>query len=289
MKTFVQLIKSHQKMLETEDAYTIASSIAQKSGLIKLLAADNTVEGTGRSQNIQELLDGIKDFVEDDELLNETAYEDKSLDSYLQNIALLTDTDKNKENSDTISLMSVHSAKGLEYQSVFVVGMEEQLFPSFMAMQIHDGLDEERRLFYVAITRAEKYLTLSYAKSRYRFGNLRFNEPSRFLSEISPENLDMPVVSAGSGRATVRGAGIGKTAPPRLKNFRKVKPSEADPDFKPSDASLIKVGDHVKHVRFGRGTVKHIEGGAASKVATIRFDEAGEKRIMLKFAKLQIL
>src|SRR5690606_2016093 len=196
MVDFVQLIKAFKAKAETSDAYEAASYIAKHSGIIEHLKADKSVEGLSRIENIDSLLDGIKEFVEDDVLeINEEITRDKSLSAYLQTISLMTDADQGEEGADSVSLMSIHAAKGLEFRSVFVTGLEENLFPSYQSMSDPNQIDEERRLFYVAITRAEELLTLSFANSRYQHGDMRFNDPSRFLEEISEANLDNVVIS----------------------------------------------------------------------------------------------
>jgi DNA helicase II / ATP-dependent DNA helicase PcrA len=177
---FCTMIKSFKIEAERKDAFDSASSIAKQSGLLKELYEDKTIEGLNRYENVQELLNAIKEYV--DNLENE----DKSLGAFLQEIALLTDEDQNKDNQDTVTLMTIHSSKGLEFKYVFVVGMEEDLFPSQMMMQSREDLEEERRLFYVAATRAMEKLYLSYATTRYRYGRLLNCEPSRFLEEIDP-------------------------------------------------------------------------------------------------------
>lgn len=287
---FVKMIKGFQKMAATEDAYNTAIHIARQSKLLDLLKADNSIEGLGRTENVNALLDGIKEYVESEQQPSEEP-SDRSLASYLQSISLLTDQDQNNQDNDYVTLMSVHSAKGLEFKSVFVVGLEESLFPSFMATETPEGLDEERRLFYVAITRAEQLLCLSYAKGRYRYGSMRFNEPSRFLSEIDAKHLEG--VSAAQP-ATVpveeppRGRVQGNFKPPR----RNAPETAVDPStFKPSPGSSIQTGMRVLHLRFGEGKVLNIDGGAGNRVATIQFKDIDDpqKRIMLKFAKLQIL
>src|SRR5690606_18364046 len=215
---------------------------------------------------------------------------DKSLSGYLQNIALLTDMDEETDNPDYVTLMSVHAAKGLEFQAVFVVGLEENLFPSFMALSTPEQVDEERRLFYVAITRAKQYLTLSYSNSRYQFGQMRYNEPSRFLSEIDPRHLEHPGQAPRKAEvqqpAMVLGAKPRKVLPQQPQQFR-VNPAE----FKPSPADTIRDGMEVLHMKFGKGKVLGIDGHKDNKVATIEFSgiENPRRRIMLKFAKLQIL
>ena len=188
---FAAMAKSFQRKAQNGNAFEVAEFIVKRSGILDELKNDQTVEGMNRLENVNSLIDGVKAFVEEDTVIDTDIVEDKSLASYLQNIALLTDLDtKEDDNNDFVTLMSVHAAKGLEFKSVFVVGMEEKLFPSFMAMDSQDGLDEERRLFYVAITRAEQFLTLSYANSRYRYGQMRYNEPSRFLEEIPAQRVE---------------------------------------------------------------------------------------------------
>ena len=299
---FVSMIKSFRNKAEQENAYEAASHIAKQSGVLDELKKDNSVEGINRMENVNALLDGVKSFVEDDTVIDTETISDKSLASYLQNIALLTDLDtKEDENAEYVTLMSVHAAKGLEFKSVFVVGMEEKLFPSFMSLESQEGIDEERRLFYVAITRAEQFLTLSYANSRYRYGQMRYNEPSRFLQEVPLERLEeisgarstfgsrpgfsnTPQAAGNSGGAKVSG------------NFRK--PSRPvnvgiDPkDFKPNASSEIQTGMKVLHLKFGEGKVLSIDGGNANRIATIFFKNASDpqqRKIMLKFAKLQII
>jgi len=266
--------------------------MARKSGLYDLMKADNSIEGMSRLENLNALLDGIKTFVEENTSADES---DKSLAAYIQNIALLTDFDENTDQDNYVTLMSVHAAKGLEYKSIFVVGLEEKLFPSFMSMDTMEGMDEERRLFYVAITRAEQFLTLSYAESRFQYGNMRFNAASRFLTEIPEPSLNIPVQSKAE-ETTYRT--VGPSTASIKGNFKKRTPAnniplKVDPKtFKPSPSSDIQAGMKVLHLKFGEGKVLSIDGGAANRVATIFFKEMADdpqKRIMLKFAKLQIL
>ena len=180
IEEFVDLIKNFKIAIKNKDGYESASIIAKNSGLLKELYDDKTVEGLNRFENVQELLNAIKEFVDDQDR------EDKSLASFLQDVALLTDEDRNKNNEDAVTLMTIHMAKGLEFPYVYIVGIEEELFPSQMMLSSRADLEEERRLFYVAITRAEKKLHLSYALNRYRYGRLKNCEPSRFLQEIDP-------------------------------------------------------------------------------------------------------
>ncbi len=289
---FVTMIKVFTNRATTANAYEVASYIARQSGLIDLLKADTTIEGMNRLENVNSLLDGIKDFVENDEVIDGQVSTDRSLAAYLQNIALLTDLDdESKTSGDYVTLMSVHSAKGLEYKSVFVVGLEEKLFPSFMSMETPDGIDEERRLFYVAITRAELLLTLTFANSRYHFGKMRYNDPSRFLEEISVTHMDssFSLNRRGAETASVGAKVIGNFKKPRTAANTTLK---ADPaTFKPNPSHEIQVGMKVLHLKFGKGKVLNIEGNNNNRVATIFFNEVDnpQRRIMLKFAKLQIL
>ncbi len=289
LKSFKTLINAFAQRAKTEDAYELAAYVARQSGLITLLKSDTSIEGLGRLENVTSLLDGIKEFVENDELQEEEVQADKSLATYLQNISLHTNQDEEQE-GNYVTLMSSHSAKGLEFKSVFVVGLEENLFPSFMSMKNRAGIEEERRLFYVSITRAEEYLTLSFANQRYRHGKHSQNGPSRFLEEIPIEHLEgnfnVPQPSFGIAprqRASVSG------------NFKKVrtevKLSIDIADFKPSPSSEIKKGMKVLHLKFGEGYVEQVDGHKDKKVATINFRQIDnpKRRIMLKFAKLQIL
>ncbi|MCG8328369.1 MAG: UvrD-helicase domain-containing protein [Chitinophagales bacterium] len=295
---FVTMIKSFNKRVQSDNAYELANSIARKVGIIDELKKDNTVEGMGRLENVNALLDGIKSFVEEDTVIDVETVPDKTLASYLQNIALLTDQDQNDKEGDYVTLMSVHAAKGLEFKSVFVVGLEEKLFPSFMSLDTREGIDEERRLFYVAITRAEQYLTISYANSRYKFGQMRYNEPSRFLEEIPSHHMESTAHIRSKSNI---GSNSGFTSAPggaKIQgNFkRRVAASQSpriDPkDFKPDPSDKIQAGMKVLHLKFGEGKVLSIDGSAKNRVATIFFKDAGDpqqRRIMLKFAKLQIL
>jgi DNA helicase-2/ATP-dependent DNA helicase PcrA len=300
---FATIIREAQSRQQQANAYEIADFMARRSGLLQLINADTSIEGMGRQENFNALLDAIKSFVEEDSVMDAGSVPDKSLASYLQNIALLTDFDESEdETKDRVSLMSVHSAKGLEFKSIFLVGLEEKLFPSFMSMDSPDGLDEERRLFYVAITRAEQLLTLSYANARYRFGKMTYNPPSRFLEEIPAHLIDSPVGARSTGMT--RPVDTGAAAPRPVSESgsrvsgafptrRAAAPAfQMDPkDFKPSPSDQIAAGQRVLHLKFGEGKVTSIDGGADNRVATIVFklSDPPEKKIMLKFAKLQIL
>ncbi len=282
---FMRLIANFRIKAEKADAYQTALYISKKSGITDLLKGDGSMEGMARLENINALLDGMQEFVEDDELEPGEEIADKTLAKYLQNIALITDMDEDKGNTDVVTLMSVHAAKGLEFKSIFVVGLEENLFPSFMSLSDPNQIDEERRLFYVAITRAAEHLTLTYANSRYQYGQMRFNDPSRFLEEIPPENIDsiVPIkAKAEFGSPKVLSG---------LKPIRAAKPMPKVnvANFIPNDPSEIKEGMNVLHMKFGSGKVLSID---ERNVATIHFSELpdnAEKRIMLQYAKLQIL
>ncbi len=284
---FVALINNFRQTALEENAYKAALHIARRSGIMQQLKNDTSIEGLSRMENINSLLDGISEFIAQDE---DNEEKDLSLAAYIQNIALLTDLDQNlPEDDDFVTLMSVHAAKGLEFPSVFVVGLEEQLFPSFMAMDSPEGIEEERRLFYVAITRSESYLTISYALSRYRYGQMRYNDPSRFLLEIDPQHIEgaaQPMANLNAqntSRAGVRGNF--KRAAGKLKT-----PIKVPQDFRPSPSAAIQAGMEVLHLQFGKGKVLAIDGARDKRVATIFFHQLKEqKRIMLKFAKLQIL
>ena len=296
---YIELIEKAQARVDTANAYELAESVARKSGLTTMLSNDKSIEGMGRLENFTALLDGIKSFVEEDTLIDTDTLPDKTLATYLQNIALLTDFDSNEEknNTDVITLMSVHAAKGLEFKSVFVVGLEEKLFPSWMSMDSLDGMDEERRLFYVAITRAEHHLTLSYANTRYRYGKMVMNEPSRFLAEVPATSLENTSYSRRSEKSEYdplarQRAKVTGITPVRRRGTAKFTKPKMDPSqFKPSNPADIAEGQNVMHLKFGEGRVIKVDGGAANRIATIHFSDLAqpEKRIMLRFAKLQVL
>ncbi|MFM8448977.1 MAG: ATP-dependent helicase [Haliscomenobacter sp.] len=292
---FVHLIEALIQRAATLNAYEVALFAAEKSGLIETLRQDTTPEGISKLENLNNLLDGIKAFTEEDSAEEMEQVENKSLASYLQNIALHTDLDEEEQNNgDTVTLMSVHSAKGLEFKSIFVTGLEENLFPSIMSMDTLEGLDEERRLFYVAITRAEHYLTLTYAVGRYKFGQMRFNEPSRFLQEIPVQCVEstgglrssaQEPAKQGTPTAKVSGAFQQRT------NASNSAPRVNPTDFHPSPSHQIQAGMRVLHLKFGEGKVVSIEGSRDDRMATIHFQDIDNptRRIMLKYAKLQIL
>lgn len=285
LASFVQMIEKFKAKAASADAYEVAMMVAQESGIFEQLRQDHSIEGIGRMENASALLDGIKEFVEND-IADEGATNDRSLAAYLSDIALLTDLDTaDEEESDYISLMTTHTAKGLEWKAVFVVGLEENLFPSYMSMSSPDQLDEERRLFYVSITRAKMFLALSYATSRYQFGQFRYNDPSRFLEEIDEIHFESTVERR---KQVFKEPRLLADRPGRKKDFEpRVNPA----DFKPSPSEQLAEGMQVLHLQFGSGRILNIDGARDNKVATIHFDQGddSERRIMLRFAKLQIL
>lgn len=298
VSNFGLMIQSFQAMSRSNSAFDTAMHIAQHSGVLKDLYADKSVEGLARYENIQELLNGIKEFAEREDI------EEKGLDVFMQDIALLTNDDNDKDpNADTVSLMTIHASKGLEFPAVFVVGLEENLFPSQLSLNSRSELEEERRLFYVAVTRAEKLLHLSYATSRYRWGTLNNCEPSRFLDELDPSCLDLDFSSRdrstdSQGFVSERlqwqkkeeGDVFSKPKPKRMKATSVLpKAHVPSPDFAPSDTSGLQVGMEVEHERFGFGKVLNLEGKKPDVKATIFFKELGQKQLLLKFAKLKIV
>lgn len=307
LATFRHMVEDWQRRAGADSAFKLAADILRKSGLLDQLKGDTSPEGIGRLENVNAVLDAIAEFADSKPDI-ETAPDfaemggqdtDRSLAAYLQTITLLTDADEKNDTGDHITLMSIHAAKGLEYRSIFVTGMEENLFPSFMALEDANGLDEERRLFYVAITRAKEFLTISFALNRYRFGQIRVSEPSRFLEEIGTDHFEF-LGGIGNARAQAPGydstparASIsGNFANPRLRAAAKsATPMQAPADFKVSPPEDIVPGVTVLHLKFGEGKVSHVEGPKDNKVATIQFknDEMSERRIVLKFAKLQVV
>ena len=296
---FSDLIKSYMLLLDKKDAFEVASHIAKTSGLLKELHEDKTVEGLARYENVQELLNAIKEFVDNPE------NDDKSLSSFLQSVSLLTtaDTKEDDDDNDKVTLMTIHAAKGLEFRNVHIVGLEEDLFPSQMMLESRNDLEEERRLFYVAITRAEKRLTMSYAETRYHYGRLKVCEPSRFLLEMDQRYLKMSRLRMDSGRDsttqerperdTPSGGSMAFVRTLAQKTAR-TQPQPAvshtpSADFKPSDTAGLVAGMKVEHAKFGFGNVKSVEINGAERKAVILFESAGERTLLLSFAKLKIV
>ena len=326
VENFVTMIRSFQSMLKKSNAYELAFHVGKQTNIVKELFNDKSTEGVSRYENTQELLNSIKEWIETP--MNEESGEvgDKTLGSYLQEITLLTDADEKDADADMVRVMTVHSAKGLEFQCVFVAGLEEMLFPNGLSVNTREELEEERRLFYVAITRAKNRLWLSYANNRYRFGQLVQNDPSRFIDELPEEFLDRSFAGGGSknqsgwsnrsafdriktwfspedgesGRAQEQTGNYynenQKTKsdkPSYLQSSAGNRPSTKQhipsADFAPSDTSKLQVGQKVEHQKFGYGEVTKIEGSAHNPIASIKFELNGDKKIMLNYARLRIL
>jgi DNA helicase-2/ATP-dependent DNA helicase PcrA len=312
IEEFVTMLKSFSSMLQTKNAYEVAFHAGKQTNIVKELFNDKSTEGVQRYENIQELLNSIKEWTESPD--NEDGeVGDKGLGAYLQQITLLTDSDNKDPNADTVKLMTIHAAKGLEFGCVFAAGLEEMLFPNAMSINTREELEEERRLFYVVITRAKTRLWITYANTRYKFGSLVQNEPSRFIDELPEKYLDRSFAGGGSKNQ----GGFGTSAFERMnKGFgasssagwgskqqaENKKPSYLSPvarpqtkehvpsaDFVASDTSALKVGQKIEHQKFGFGEVMKMEGAAHNPVATVKFELNGEKKIMLNYAKLRIV
>ena len=315
INNFVLMIRMFQSELVKKNAYDLAIIVGKSSGVVKELFNDKTTEGLARYENTQELLNSIKEFTETPMNEEDGEVGDKSLGSYLQQITLLTDTDNDKEDADSVKLMTIHAAKGLEFSCVFVGGLEETLFPNAMSINTREELEEERRLFYVAITRAKKKLWLTYSNARYRFGQLQQNEPSRFIDEMPEDFIDKSFAGGGIrnqgghtnnwGGSSFDKKGAGGTSYQSqdnpFKKEEKSRPSYVIPtrpqnkehtptaDFAASDTSNLQAGQKVEHQKFGFGDVTKMEGAAHNPIATVVFELNGEKKIMLNYAKLRIL
>jgi DNA helicase-2/ATP-dependent DNA helicase PcrA len=311
LQDFVTMIKSFQVVNEKQDAFYLAEHVTKKTGLVQELKKDATPEGIARIENIEELLNGIKDFIEGQKEIDGAR---GALAEFMEDVALATDLDKDTGDDDRVALMTIHLAKGLEFPYVFVVGLEEDLFPSAMSMSTRSELEEERRLFYVALTRAEHQAYLTYAQSRYRWGKLVDSEPSRFIEEINSEYVEylnptdtsnyrykpmMDIDIFGDiDKSKLRLAKPTAGTPPKHLsyddksgvNIRKLKPvsSNSTSNTNLFDSSLC-VGNIVMHERFGKGEILNIEGTGSDKKAEIRFDVGGIKKLLLRFAKLQVL
>lgn len=312
LQNFVTLIESFQVLNQTADVFELAEYVTKTTGLIKEFNKDGTPEGVAKMENIEELLNGMKDFVEGQKEIADTT---GSLAEFLEDVALATDMDADKGDADHVALMTIHLAKGLEFPYVFIVGLEEDLFPSAMSMNTRSELEEERRLFYVALTRAEKQAYLTYALSRYRWGKLVDAEPSRFIEEIDEQYLDIvtpieerrfnPMLDAdifGDVEPTkIRYKPAkqpvlkkGKTAKSETEKFQVTTPKNLKPVAKTNgntnlfDSKLV-VGNMVKHIRFGTGEVLKIEGTGADIKAEISFQHGGTKKLLLRFAKLEVI
>jgi DNA helicase-2/ATP-dependent DNA helicase PcrA len=315
---FVTMIRMFQTELPKRNAYEIAFAVGKSTNIVKELFNDKSTEGVARYENVQELLNSIKEFTETPMNEEDGEVGDKGLGTYLQQITLLTDADNKDENADVVKLMTIHAAKGLEFPVVFAAGLEETLFPSAMSINTREELEEERRLFYVVITRAKQKLFITHANSRYRFGSLIQNEPSRFIEEIPNEYLDR--TSAGGGPRNQTGSWGGGSAFDRMRGGygngaqeaerqygppppkKAATPSYIAPkpaaktvehvptkDFVPSDTANLQAGQKVEHQKFGFGVVEKMEGSAHNPIATVKFELNGEKKIMLNYAKLRII
>jgi len=312
LQDFVVMIESFQVMNQTANAFDLAAHVTKVSDLIKEFNKDGTPEGITRIENIEELLNGMKDFVEGQkELVDSTG----SLTEFLEDVAHATDLDNDKGDADRVALMTIHLAKGLEFPYVYIVGLEEDLFPSAMSMNTRSELEEERRLFYVALTRAEKQAYLTYALSRYRWGKLIDAEPSRFIEEIDDAYLEIltpieerrykPMLDPNifgdiepnkirfkpAKQSVFKKKSSSKSEPKRAqislpKNLKPV--SKANGNTNLFDSKLA-VGNVVKHIRFGKGEVLKIEGVGTDIKAEIKFENGGVKKLLLRFAKLDII
>ena len=309
LEDFATMIRSFQILAESADAFALTEHVIKKSGLVLEMKKDGTPEGIARLENMEELLNGIQDFVEGQREIDEAT---GSISEFLEDVALATDLDKEVGDDDRVALMTIHLAKGLEFPYVFIVGMEEDLFPSAMSMNTRAELEEERRLFYVALTRAEKQAVLTYTINRYRWGKLIDAEPSRFIEEIDEQYLDNQIVDFRRNfspyldtslfgevdhsklRTVKPQAGtppsIGKPTEKQLQKLRKIKPTSVQPAAESATLYAdLSVGVKVNHERFGTGVVQSIEGIGVNKKAEILFESGGIKKLLLKFAKLQII
>ena len=310
LEDFVTMIRSFQVMNESENAFEIAAHITKKTGLIQEYKKDGTPEGISRMENIEELLNGIQDFVEGQkEIVDATG----ALSEFLEDVALVTDLDKDSADEDKVSLMTIHLAKGLEFPYVYIVGLEEDLFPSAMSMNTRNELEEERRLFYVALTRAEKQAFLTYTQSRYRWGKLIDAEPSRFIEEILDQYLEYltpPLEANYRYKPMIDNDIFGEVdksklrlkkpiagSPPmqnkpseeKLRKLRKIKPDLSVSTSSPNLNDTLSVGTEISHTRFGKGRIVKLEGVGNDKKAEIKFEKGGVKKLLLRFAKLEVI
>ena len=296
LEAFRLLMQSFMVRLPNDDAYVLGAAIIQEAGISQDLYSEKTPEAIARQENLEEFLSGMQDFV--DSRREEDRGNEVALTDFLQEVALLTDLDsedgEEEEDAGRVTLMTIHSAKGLEFPTVFVVGMEENIFPSPMSCYSKRELEEERRLLYVAITRAEKHCILTCAKNRYRYGKLEFNPESRFLKDIDPSLMNVQGASS---------LGSSRSFEPRQQNFRPVATQfKADPKprivphrVEPSGNNMghpvtaLKEGSVIEHERFGLGTVLKIEGSGENTKATVEFKNLGTKQLLLKFARFSVV
>lgn len=300
LTAFAELIDSFRAMNNTgDDAYTVARAIIQDTKLLSMLVTDRTPESVSKQENLQELLSGVKEFV-DGKL--EQGIEAVSLSDFLGEVSLLTDQDTTKENEDAVTLMTVHAAKGLEFDNVFVVGVEEELFPSAMAMDSREQIEEERRLLYVAITRARLNCTISYAQSRFRNGQTKPTQRSRFISDIEPSLLHL-----ATGNDFVRGEGVINPMDNYRENIHRERHVKINhplfntrPSAEPSRPATVEGAGHhsagelrpgtiIEHTRFGRGKVTGVSSEATGDRIDVEFENLGTKKLLLKFAQFKII
>jgi len=298
------MIRSFAARLFKINAFEMGELIVNKSGIRKLYFEDGSPESMNRRDNIEELLSGLQDFVRSDSE-PEASEGLRTLDEFMQDISLLTDADTqddDPQNTNKVSLMTVHAAKGLEFPYVFIAGVEENLFPSQLSINSQEELEEERRLFYVAITRAMKQATITWAETRFRYGNFNLCEPSRFIDELDAEYVNY---LSAPGRKRLKSTTQESFAESRNR-FRKLTENMEDPassarsansaDSEPAEGGFailepdtLSVNMEVKHQRFGKGKVLALEGSGKSAKATVMFAGAGKKQLLLKFARLKIL
>jgi DNA helicase-2/ATP-dependent DNA helicase PcrA len=309
LKNFALMIRSFQVLEETQNVFELTEQVIKKTAMLAELKKDGSQEGISRIENIEELLNGMRDFVEGQKEVDEAR---GSLAEFLEDVALATDLDNDKDTTDRVSLMTIHLAKGLEFPYVYIVGMEEDLFPSAMSMNTRDELEEERRLFYVALTRAEHQAYLTYTLSRYRWGKLVDAEPSRFINEIDEQYLEYttppddykykPLLSADlwdePDKSKLRQTKPKNGIPPsvnrpseeqirKLRKLRPVSTTKAAPEA--IVGQQLEIGMVVEHGRFGRGTIVNLEGAGTEKKAEINFKVGGLKKLLLRFAKLEVI
>ncbi|PLX21976.1 MAG: ATP-dependent DNA helicase [Salinivirgaceae bacterium] len=301
LQGFASLINQFKQVSENEDAYDTANHIASTTGILKDLYNDQSPEGRSRYENIQELLNGIKDFVS-------SAFEEGNetkLQNYIENVSLLTDMDKKEDgNTDKVTLMTIHMAKGLEFPHLYLAGLEEGLFPSNMSIETPEDIEEERRLFYVALTRAEKTASIFWSQTRYKWGSAESKVPSRFIKELDEQYIDSteanfmdePLIEQGQSvfkRQSTKPSFSSRSSTQTIRSrqqrqpLKKAQPT-VNPDFTPDPPEKIEKGHMVMHQRFGRGQITHIEGEGTNKKATVQF-ASGRKTLLLRFAKLKII
>lgn len=292
LQNFVSLIEGFQQKLMKINGYTLAAEIIRESGIGADIHSDNSPENLSRQENVQELLNSMKAFEED--MLEETGREVVPLTDYLSQVSLLSDTDQEEDNLPRVTLMTVHAAKGLEFDTIFVTGMEDELFPNANARYFPREMEEERRLFYVAVTRAKRHCYLTYAKSRFKYGSTEVTTPSPFLDEIDKDYVEWEDNNTWLKPRTAHSS----TLSPRAQQEPKFPPPHFTP-YKKTTSALhrssghtvpqLRPGDIIEHERFGVGTVLQLEGTGDSSKAAVKFENAGTKNLLLKFAKFKVM